>query len=129
VAAFYADHDASIHIAPELVALGHTATTARDQGLIRASGAEQILTAAQRGWILVTCNGKHFLVLHEAWQLWSQAWQVTPLPQHAGILIIPQQRWLAPQAAQELDRFVHTNPPLANTLYQWQAQAGWVAKP
>jgi len=128
VAAFYADNDVSVHVATELIALGHTAATARSLGLTRADDATQLLTAAQQHWLLITCNGTDFLLLHLAWRLWSQAWAVQPVPLHAGILWIPQQRWLAPTAAQEIDAFVRAGLQVANTLYQWTPSGGWVQR-
>ena len=56
MANFYTDHDVSLRVASLLRQLGHTAVTARDLGLERAGDDEHLLTAAQRGWILVTHN-------------------------------------------------------------------------
>ncbi len=69
---------------------------------------------------LVTHNSEDFALLQHAWRLWS-----VPII-HAGILVIPQQRWSASQAALEIDRFVQTVPTLANELYFWTSNRGWV---
>jgi hypothetical protein len=65
-----------------------------------AEDAEHLLHAAQNGRILVT-RDRDFLGLHTAWLLWPIAWQMSPSPQHAGIMLIPG-TWSVPLAAQEL---------------------------
>ena len=60
--------------------------------------------------MLVSHNVEHFVLLHDAWRLWSQAWQAAP--QHAGILVLPG--WPAVRVAQELDQFLRSGRPLAN---------------
>lgn len=122
MAAFYLDHDVDVVLADLLRARGHQATTVRDLGLERASDAEHLLLAAQRGWLFVTRNGGHFLVLHQAWRLWSAAWNV-PL-RHAGILIIPHGR--IRELAFHIAEFPRMDLPVANALYEWHWQRGWL---
>jgi hypothetical protein len=101
-------------------ALGHVAVRTRELRLDRADDAAQLLTAAQRGWVFVTHNGRDFKLLHTAWRLWP-----APL-QHAGVLVIPQHRWSAPETAERLDRFVNSGAVLTNELYEWTATRGWM---
>ncbi len=126
--AFYLDNDVSLNIAAALFRLTHTATTAHALGLHSANDAEQLLTAVQRGAILVTHNYRDFLLLHRAWLRWRTAGAGYALPEHPGILSIPQQRWTDDEAAHELDTFTQTNPALPNMLYQWTPSRGWVAR-
>ncbi len=100
---------------------GHAVTTTSDLGQARAKDAEQLLTAARHGWVLVTHNAAHYTVLHEAWRLWSRAWQVTPF--HAGILILPHGE---PHIlAREIGAFLASGLPLTSELYSWQRHGGW----
>jgi hypothetical protein len=128
VAALYTDHNVDQRIAIQLRHLGHYVVTAPMLGLQRAGDDEHLLAAAQHSWILVTHDWKDFSLLHDAWRRWAQAWRATPVPQHAGILVIPQP-WPAPDAAQEIDRFIQSNPPLANVLYRHHRTRGWERRP
>ena len=123
MASFYADS-----VAAELFRLGHAATTAHTLGLLRSHDAQQLLTAVQHGWTFITCNGRDFLLLHRAWVLWPRALGLTPIPEHLGILVIPQQPGRVPAIAREIDALVKANRPLRNTLYTWSPTAGWVSR-
>ncbi len=50
------------------------------------------------------------------------------LPQHAGILVIPDW-WRPVEAAEELDVLVRSGRPLANMLYRYDRQQGWLVCP
>ena len=86
---FYLDHNASAGIAGHLRAHGHGARTARDLRLDRARDPQHLLTAARHGCLLITSDWHDFRLLHDAWSEWPPAWGIDPLPQHAGILVIP----------------------------------------
>ena len=120
MASFYLDHDVSARLKQALEVLGHDVITTRSLGDQRANDAQQLFTAAHNWRLLVTHNRADFELLHQAWCLWP-----APLP-HAGILVIPQQRWLAPEAAAELDRFIQTGVPVINLLYIWTPSRGWI---
>jgi hypothetical protein len=128
VATFLTDNDVHIGLAPELHTLGHAATTALAQGLRTATDAEQVLTAVQHDWVLVTHNYRDFLLLHQGWVLWRQAGPGYSLPPHPGILVIPQQRWTQPEAAYEIDAFLQASPSLPDALYQWTPSRGWIVR-
>ena len=121
MAHFYLDENIPIQVARELPHWGHHGITVRDQGLLRAGDDEHLLLAAQRGWIFVTRNRDDFILLHNAWQRWTRAWQVQE--QHAGILITPHE-WVAAQTALEVHQFVQTGLPLQNQIYEWR-QGRW----
>ncbi len=125
MASLYTDHNVALPTATALrIVYGHDIVTARDLGLERADDAVHFLTAAQQGRILITHNAKDFVLLQEAWLLWSVAWGVAPT--HAGVLVIPH-RWLPPQAAREIDAFLndHLIHTLTNRLYAWRSGVGW----
>jgi hypothetical protein len=121
VASFYLDHDVSIQLQLALEAFRHDVVTTRDLRDQRANDAEQLHTAARAGRVLVTHNRVDFALLHQAWCLWP-----APL-QHSGILVIPQQRWSATEAAAELDGFIRTGLSLINALYIWTPSRGWIS--
>jgi predicted nuclease of predicted toxin-antitoxin system len=118
---FYLDENIPIQVVPELLRWGHQAVTVRNLRLLRGGDDEHLLLAAQRGWILVTCNRDDFILLQNAWQRWTRAWQVQE--QHAGILITPHE-WLSPQVAFELHHFMQAGPQIVNRLYDWR-QGTW----
>lgn len=122
MADFYLDNDVTISLAPELRSRGHDARTTRDLGLQSATDGRQLLHATQNGWIFVTHNRKHFVVLHEAWMEWTGAWQVPE--RHAGIIVLPH-GIPARDMAREIDQFLHRAHPFANHLYEWTPHGGW----
>ena len=104
---------------------GHAVVTARGLGMWQAEDPEHLLHAALHHRILIT-RDNDFLTLHIAWLLWSQAWQVQPLPEHAGIVIIPSQ-WPVHVAAREIDALRRHGVPFSNILYRYEAPpGGWV---
>jgi hypothetical protein len=123
VADFYLDHDVSIHVAPELRALGHLVVTSRARGQESAPDPQQLLTATDNGWILVSHNRKDFELLDDAWHIWAARWAITE--SHAGILILPHGP--AAQSAQLVDEFVRAHSvPLAGETYKYRLPSGWV---
>lgn len=87
MASFYTDHNVALQVALLLRQAGHTAVTARDLGLERAGDDVHLLMAAQHGWMLVTHNRQHFILLHDAWLRWFHAFEVSV--RHAGVLLPP----------------------------------------
>jgi hypothetical protein len=125
VAQLYLDHNVAIGVARELTALGHQPVSARQTGLAGASDATHLLTAAQRGLMLVTAD-LDFLALQAAWLEWATAWGVTPIPVHHGILLIRQgPMGGALAAAQLIHAHLATVPILPNTLWQWTSAGIW----
>jgi hypothetical protein len=131
VAEFYLDHNVAVGTATYLRDAGHGARTAASLSLERAHDHRHLLEAAQRGWTLVTYNWKDYRLLHDAWRDWPRAWGLSPVPQHAGVLVIPAAgaatgRWTASVAAEQLAAFAEEHPSLTNTLYRWFPGSGWV---
>lgn len=135
MASVYIDNDVATDVAPLLRGAGHQAVTTVEMGLTRATDAAQLLIAARRGWSFVTHNAKDFVLLHDGWCRWSEAWGVSA--QHAGILVIPQataaerarRRLDAVELAQFLIDLFATGAPQANELWQWRRGPGWVLEP
>jgi hypothetical protein len=117
----YVDSDVSTHHAGILIAHGHSARTARDEDRESARDPEQLLLAAQRGWVLITHNKKDFRLLHDAWQDWSVAWRVAR--NHSGIFILEQVpvTVFAPAVLALLD----SGAQFTNRLYEWSRAHGW----
>jgi hypothetical protein len=135
MASVYIDNDVAAEVAALLRGAGHQAVTTGEVGLARAMDTAQLLTAAQRGRSFVTHNAKDFVLLHDGWRRWSEAWGVSE--QHAGILILPQataaERALGRMNPIELAQFLidlfATGAPRANELWQWRRGRGWVLEP
>ncbi len=117
--AFYLDEDIDVAIQAALHKRGYDVVTIRDRGNRQAKDAAHMLAAARDGRVFVTHSATDFKLLQEAWHIWPVALQ------HAGILVMPQQRWLAEEAAEQLDRFVRSGVDLTNELYQWKPSRGW----
>lgn len=119
MAAFHIDNDVPVAVAYALSALGHTAYTARDLGLMSAPDPVHVQHAALNNRILVTHNKRDFRLLHQAWTTWF-----TSRP-HGGILVIKQQALLAPEMARAIDAFVAAGRHLANSAYEWKPSGYW----
>lgn len=124
MASLYLDHNVSERLLSLLHARGHAVTTTRRLRLTRRRDQVQLMVAAQRGLALVTHNRKDFVLLHDAWLLWSSEWSVSA--RHAGVLVAPQ-RSTAPTelVAAEIHALITAGPALANELYEWRPGAGW----
>ena len=122
MAELFADRNIRCGVRLRRRTLGHVVTTTDDLRLDRATDEVQLLTAAERGWILLTYNERDYVPLHDAWHRWSAAWGVTP--QHAGT-IVPKQEWSEEQATTEIGRLVEAGAAFTNALYQWHGTLGW----
>ena len=125
MAEFYADRDIRRDVRLRLREIGHVVTTTDDLRLDRATDDVQLLTAAERGWILLTYNERDYVLLHGAWHRWSAAWGVAP--QHAGI-IIPKQEWSMERATTEVGRLLESGAEFTNALYRWHGVLGWIRR-
>lgn len=99
--------------------------------MARALDNDQLLFAARHSAVLITRDREDFRTLHYAWLSWAREWNVTPRPQHGGILIVPDQ-WTIQRTVAEIDRFIRSGPILVNRLYIWEDQpsaSGWVRQP
>ncbi len=119
MADFHIDEDVPVALAQELVALGHTALTARDLYLIGALDPVHLRQAALNNRILVTHNKRDFRVLHQAWTTWF-----TDRP-HAGILVMKQHVIFAPEMARDIDAFLRAGRDMANRAYEWKRGGHW----
>ena len=116
---FYLDENMEVTVQLALYAYGHDVVTARDRRSLGARDAAHLLVAAEDGRVFVTHNGVDFRLLQEAWRTWN-----VPM-RHAGILVVPQQRWTAEETAARLEEFVNSGIDPANELYYWRAGRGW----
>jgi Domain of unknown function (DUF5615) len=127
LAAFYLDHDTPLEMARLLRLDGHDVIAARDADLERAGDQLHLLLATKMNRVLVTHNGKDFLLLHEAWLLWTQSWQVGV--EHVAVLVIPQPPiWSPARAAREVADLVQSGVAQTNQLYAWQPSLGWTRR-
>jgi hypothetical protein len=87
VAAFYLDEDVPLRLARLLIDRGHFAVTTDDERRKGAPDARQLMYAAEHEWVLLTHNGDHYRLLHDAWLTWTDVWHVER--RHAGIIVLP----------------------------------------
>ncbi len=127
MARFYLDNDVAQRVAAELDAFGHDAITTRALHRRRARDEQQLMFAVHERRIFVTHNARDFILLHDAWHLWTYTWGVQE--EHTGIFIPPQDptSWPAPKIALEIHLFIKTGQPIANQLYEWD-QGAWVRR-
>lgn len=103
---------------------GYDITSAREQGLEQAHDPVQFLHAATHKRVLLTHNETDFLLLHEAWLLWSNAWRV--VPDHSGVIALPQrEHWPAHRTVDEIEQILALAPALTNLLWLWKPLRGW----
>jgi hypothetical protein len=126
MAAFQLDHNVPAQLRIMLRAAGHDVVDAREQGLERAPDPDVLLDAAQAGRLLVTHNQRHFTVLHRAWCLWPIALDVSPVPTHAGIMLLPQPPRATPaDLARAIEAALAGGATLTNQLWRWAPSRGW----
>ena len=118
----------TFRLAPALVLLGHEATTTDELGFDQASDGRQLLTAAERGWVLVTHNRRDFTVLHDAWRFWTAKWAVRL--DHAGLVVVPRsvhgETWPPVRVAHQLDELVRSSAFAPGQLFTWsRTDAYW----
>jgi hypothetical protein len=133
LASIYLNHNVARETAGWLRTHGHDVVSARDLHAERATDSQHLLAAAQLHRVLVTYNAADFARLHDAWRRWFSAYLPQRLPEHAGILIVPQPdcrrgAWLPDHAAREINDFLAQGLPLPNRLYVWMASRGWVER-
>ncbi len=123
--AFSLDEDVSLRLAYLVVERGHRVATTDEEGRKGASDARQLLFAAERGWTLLTNNGDHYRLLHDAWFVWAHEWGYTR--PHAGILVLPHVIAAnLPRVAEAIHQLV-SDPEtvLDTTLLTWGPATGW----
>lgn len=124
MAQLYLDEDIPVAVAGGLTAAGHLTRTTVAVGRLGRWDADQLLYAADQGWIMVTHNRRDFRALHEGWLAWSPRWR-EPRP-HAGILTLDQSnRLVAGDYASAFLALLATDAlTLANRAYDWFARGG-----
>ncbi len=125
MAAFYTDEGVSLRLAPLLIRAGHTALTAQDLGHRGLNDAEQLAVACQLDRILITENRDDFVLVHNAWHTFASLWNLTPSPEHPGILIVPQRP--TPQVLAHVLQLIEEGLPARNHCYAYVPRlAQWV---
>ena len=126
MARFYFDEDISSQLVRLLLERGHDVHTVDDARLRTAADYEQLLYVSLTNRLLVTHNEADFKLLHGAWRRWSAAWSVGPIPDHPGILIIPQTPRLRHRdAVVVLEELVESGAELRNLIFAWRRRSGW----
>lgn len=123
---FYIDEDPPEALSEELRALGHDAVNTRELGHKGRRDPWQLAFAARERRIFVTCNHKHFAMLHEAWQLWARDWGATSQAIHAGVLVVPNANSVrVPAMVAMIQEIISTEPILENRMLHWRLASGW----
>jgi hypothetical protein len=123
VTAFYLDNDVSLQLVDLLQEAGHQVWHTRDLRQTTADDVGQLLTAVERGAVLVTHNYRDFELVHLAWRAFAARWGAVEA--HPGILILPQA--IETQLLQYLDAFLASGLPLPNACYRYRPSSGWRA--
>jgi hypothetical protein len=130
LAALYTDED----IGPMLVSMlrrhGHQVTRTVEALQSGNSDADQLAYAVRNQMILVTHNADHFRKLNEIWR----SWVPLGLPDHPGILAIPQARadlqaihgYDISAAARLISELLASGQQLGNQMYRWRPSHGWL---
>jgi hypothetical protein len=123
----YADEDPSQDLAPRLTDIGHTAASTNGLGFNGRSDPWQLAYAARERRIFVTCNYKHFEMLHEAWTYWLSEWGIAAQVPHTGILVIPNGSDISlDQMVAIVAEILEKESKLDNRMFRWRPSTGWL---
>ena len=103
--------------------------TARDVGRLKATDDEQLLTATDLDWLLVTHNQDDYELLHRAWHSFARRWGVVA-GDHAGVIVVPQSQVMPyPRTAGEIDSLVRAEPRRWGRIFEFHRKWGWIERP
>lgn len=95
----YLDEDSqSRPLIRALTSRGLSVTATSEAGMSHSTDEEQLRFAASVNMVLVTCNIADFVRLHTEFLVAGE--------EHAGIILIPQQRWGAGELARRIIRLL-----------------------
>ncbi len=127
MATFYTDENVSSLLNDALRAFGHTVFATFDEGRSSATDGSQLLFAAEREWIILMHNRADFILLQDAWHLWTRAWRVEP--EHTGIVVVePTNASRYPEIAALVNDLCQQHA-LPNALFAWKRTTGWLRNP
>jgi hypothetical protein len=123
----YADEDPTEELAIRLRGECHDAISVRQMGHKGRTDPWQLTYAARERRIFITCNFKHFELLHEAWTSWSAEWGIDAEVPHAGILVIPNGSEISlHQMVAIVVEILERESSLDNRLFRWRRSTGWI---
>ncbi|HET7034395.1 MAG TPA: DUF5615 family PIN-like protein [Thermomicrobiaceae bacterium] len=112
-------------VAPPFITLlraHHDIVTASERGLRTATDAEQLIAATDESRILVTHNGKDYVLLFHAWRGLAMRWGVLPVPEHAGVISVPQVSLMPfTDSLRHINALIDGTTPW-NEVYVWSAK-------
>jgi len=121
----YLDENVTEQLIGRLAGWGHSATAARQAGNKGKTDVQQLSFAVGIWSALVTHDGGHFSLLHEAWLTWTRDWGLVDA-RHPGILVIPDPGLLSVEdAARVLDEAFREQGAMENRLLTYSARHGW----
>lgn len=122
----YFDEQVSHHLIDPIVARGIDVTTVNLLGHKGLSDPVQLLRATELGRVVVTHNVADFILLHEAWLAWSDAWDARNHSEHSGILVVhPVKAPSFEHMAGQIVDLLQWADSLVNRLFSWDAKNGW----
>lgn len=124
MADLFLDHNVPRALGELLAAQGHTSRTVRQLRLEVETDDVHLLRCWREGWTFLTHDSEDYTLLHAAWTRWAPAWGLAPAPSHFGIVLLPQIG--AAGLAGPVGAFLASAPPLANQLYAWAQDGGWL---
>lgn len=124
MARLYLDENTTVRLIEPFSTLGHDTVSANYLGHKGRAGAEQLLIATNLGRVLVAYDRDDFMLLHEAWIVWSRALGVPRT--HAGIIVQhPDRNLTVSDVAQAVDDGLSTeSAPMVNRIFGWRSHRG-----
>ncbi|HKG24821.1 MAG TPA: DUF5615 family PIN-like protein [Thermomicrobiales bacterium] len=123
----YLDENVNRQFGLMLLALGYDVVFARDVHPAHTSDHIHLAWATTSGRVLIT-HDRDYRLLHCAWCDWFREFAQSPLPRHAGIVMIPQDPVLPRGDAVAVVRSLLENATaesLTNRRFDWTATYGW----
>lgn len=129
MARLYLDENVAVRTIRLMAVYGHDAVWSRSVKPSGTSDHHHVATATLDNRVIVTHNGKHFLLLHRAWHEWFDTFGNPPLASHAGMIFVPQPPIISTDVAVELIAELLDDPragTLANRFLSWTTRSGWI---
>ena len=123
----YADQDVSREIVTHLRRGGLDVIMTREVQRQRNADPEQLAFATAQQRILLTRNRDDFVLLHDAWLHWSSLWNITPIPQHTGILVVPH-GFRNEDIAADVAAFMQRERTFVNDLFILNGPRTWLPR-
>lgn len=127
----YLDEDVTERLVDALTLLGIDVLSA-NRGNKGLDDPRQLLVARELNRVLVTNNTGDYLLLHQAWRAWSDAWDLRSTPEHPGMLLVHSAPGYDVARVASVIHEILSRPDsqddFVNRTFAWNPRLGWHEK-